>query len=93
MKFFRRPLLPVLLVVFLLACGIAIARTRTAKSSLAPAVAAAAVADCADDCKTRFDAALERCNQMPEASRENCQRVANIQHGKCVDRCEGRGTP
>jgi hypothetical protein len=90
MKLFRRPLLPILLVVFLLACGIAIARSRTAKSRLAPA---APVVECADDCKEKLDAALERCNQMPEASRDNCQRVANIQHGKCVDRCEGRGKP
>lgn len=89
MKLFRRPLLPILLVVFLLACGIAIAGSRTAKSSLAPAAAV----ECADDCKEKLDAALERCNQMPEASRENCQRVANIQHEKCLDRCNGKRTP
>ncbi len=88
MKLLRRPLLPILIVLFLLTCGIALARSRTAKSNLAPAVAV----ECADDCKERLDAALEKCDQMPEDSRDNCRRVANMQHEKCLERCNnGKG--
>ncbi len=87
MKLLRRPSLPILIVLFLLTCGIAIARSHTAKTSLA----LAAAVECADDCKERLDAALEKCDQMPEDSRDSCRRVANMHHEKCLEKCNGKG--
>ena len=84
MRLAQRPLLPIVLVLLLLACGIAIARTRAARSIAAPVVG------CTDDCKERLDKTLERCAGLPEASRERCREVADNQYNKCIERCGDR---
>lgn len=91
MKLLRRPLLPILIVLFLLTSGIAIARSRTAKSGLAPAAAAAV--ECADDCKQKSDATTEKCDKMPEAHRDQCRQAAKTHQEKCLEKCNGARTP
>jgi hypothetical protein len=88
MKSFRRPSLIIVTLLLLLACGIAIARSRTAmkNGSAAPAVAVG----CVDDCKEKLDKMLEKCEQIPEARRENCREAANNVYNKCAERCGER---
>lgn len=81
MRLSKRPLLPIVLLLLLLACGIAIARTRGGGNIFAPVVG------CKDDCQERLNKTMERCDQLPEASREKCREVANNQYNKCVERC------
>lgn len=81
MRLSQRPLLPIVLLLLLLASGIAIARTRATRNIAAPVVG------CIDDCKERLDKTLDRCSQLPDASRERCREVANNQYNKCAERC------
>ncbi|HEX8772381.1 MAG TPA: hypothetical protein VF735_02170 [Pyrinomonadaceae bacterium] len=82
MRLSQRPLLPIVLLLLLIACGIAItARTRAMRNIAAPVVG------CIDDCKERLDKTLDRCSQLPDASRERCREVANNQYNKCAERC------
>lgn len=85
MRLSERPLLPVVLLLLLLACGIAVARTRTVKGS-----SAMPVMECVSDCKDKLDKMLEKCEQIPEARRENCREAANTVYNKCVERCGER---
>jgi hypothetical protein len=81
MRLSQRPLLPIVLLLLLLACGIAIARTRATRNIAAPVI------ECTDDCKERLDKTLERCAQLPDSSRERCRAIANNQYNKCIERC------
>ena len=81
---FRRPLILIVILLFLLGCGIALARSSNIKGHLVTAAAEG----CADECKERRDKMLERCEQWPEAQRERCQTLANTQYDKCVERCK-----
>ncbi|MBA3765929.1 MAG: hypothetical protein H0W99_02870 [Acidobacteria bacterium] len=86
---FRRPLILIVIVLFLLGCGIAIARSGNIKSNLA----SAAAVECADDCKQKSDATTEKCDKMPEASRDNCRQAAKTHEDKCLEKCNGARTP
>jgi hypothetical protein len=81
-KIVQRPLSLIVLLLVLLVCGIAIARSRTVRNN-----SAAVTVECADDCKERLDKTLERCSQMPDARRSRCQESANDQYNKCIERC------
>lgn len=83
MKLIQRPLSLIILLLLLLACGIAIARTR---SGLTPQKSGS----CADGCKERLDKMLERCDLMPEGRRAPCRERANEQYNKCLERCGDR---
>lgn len=83
MKLTKRPLIPILLLLLLLACGIAIAGSRSIKSSPAP------VAGCLDDCKERLDKMLETCDSITGVRRDRCREAANKQYNKCAERCRG----
>ena len=86
MKLAQRPLFPIVLLLLLLVCGIAIARTRmTQENGQNPDQ----TAGCADTCKKRLDKMLERCGAIPEAGREKCREAANDQYNKCLERCGG----
>lgn len=43
--------------------------------------------DCAETCRINRDRMLERCNLMPEGSRDSCVERANKQYDKCMERC------
>jgi hypothetical protein len=87
MRFVQRPLLPVLLLLLLLVGGIAVARSRTAANGSGTPPAPAG---CIDDCKTRQDKMLEKCEALPDARREHCRETANSLYNKCVERCGER---
>lgn len=81
MKLTKRPLIPILLLLLLLACGIAIAGSRSIKSSPAPVVG------CLDDCKEKLNKMLEMCGSITGARRERCLEAANKQYNKCAEKC------
>lgn len=83
MKLVQRPLSLIVLLLVLLVCGIAIARSRT---TLSPQK----VGSCTDNCAERRDKTLERCDSMPEERRAPCREQANEQYNKCVERCGDR---
>ncbi|HEV2913158.1 MAG TPA: hypothetical protein VGX92_07570 [Pyrinomonadaceae bacterium] len=85
MKPLRRPLLLIVLVLILFVCGMALAASRTIRSS-----AAAPVAGCAEDCKEKLDKMLEKCEQIPEARRGVCREAANAHYDKCTEKCADR---
>jgi hypothetical protein len=77
-------LILVTLVVFLLACGVAIAASRTIQSNGTQS------GNCAESCKARRDKGLERCDAAPEDKREKCREIVNLQYDKCAERCAER---
>ncbi|HEY6187509.1 MAG TPA: hypothetical protein VIW80_07515 [Pyrinomonadaceae bacterium] len=83
MRLGQRPLLPIVLLLLLIACGMAFARARTSPNA-GPAPTAVG---CVDDCKEKLDKMLEKCEQIPEARRENCREAANTVYNKCLERC------
>jgi hypothetical protein len=84
-KIVQRPLSLILLLLVLLVCGIAIARTRTVRNN-----STALNVGCAEDCKEKLDKMLERCTQLPEARRERCHEGANEHYNKCMEKCGDR---
>ncbi len=82
MRFFKRPLLSLLLLLLSFAGGLALARTS---AMIRPGTPAAV--GCVDDCKEKLDKMLEKCEQIPEARRESCREAANNVYNKCAERC------
>ena len=87
MRFVQRPLLPVLLFLLSFTGGLGIARSSAMIKGSSPAPAAVG---CVEDCKEKQDRMLEKCEQIPEARRENCREAANSVYNKCVERCGDR---
>jgi hypothetical protein len=85
LKIVQRPLSLILLLLVLLVCGIAIARTRTVRNNHT-----ALNVGCAEDCKEKLDKMLERCTQLPEARQSRCQEGANEHYNKCMEKCGDR---
>jgi hypothetical protein len=77
----RRYLLFAVVAVLLLISGISIAAARRA--------GALTVVDCKSDCATDRDQTLEKCNELPEASRPRCRERTQKQYEKCMEKCGG----
>jgi hypothetical protein len=83
----KRPLLPILLFLLSFTGGLGIAGSSALIKGSSPAPVAVG---CVEDCKEKQDKHLEKCEQIPEARRENCREAANSVYNKCVERCGDR---
>jgi hypothetical protein len=85
MKHANRPLLVALLLTILLVCGVGI--SGPIKNRLN------SMTDCAEQCKGNYDAAVERCNKLPDAKGEKCREMAQKRYDNCLERCKGGNAP
>jgi hypothetical protein len=76
-----RYLLFAVVATLLLISGLSLAAARRAS--------ALTVVDCQSDCVSDRDQTLEKCNELPEASRPRCRERTQKQYEKCMEKCGG----
>jgi hypothetical protein len=84
MKHTNRPFLIALLLTLILVCGVGASQpVKNGPNSML---------DCAQQCRGNYDAAVERCNRLPDAKGEKCREMAQKRYDNCLDRCRGGGS-
>lgn len=81
MKHAHRPFLFALFLALILVYGVG--ASRLVKNGFI------SLTDCAGQCKERYDAMIQRCNELSGTGGERCQSMAQKQYDKCLERCKG----
>ena len=84
MKYATRPFFIALLLTLVLIYGVGASRPIKNRER--------ATTDCAEQCKERYDAMMERCKHSGPKS-EKCQGMAQKQYESCLERCRGGNAP